>query len=164
MKSKKSIRTLAILALATGLIGCAPDPKPFDPISMQHMYRDRAMENSTPELGAMPLNIDRRFLVKLDGNTNDPTTRPTPLPTTAQSFGPAVRMSLRDLIQLAAINSLQVRVANYQPAIEEARVTEAGARFDPSFFTNVNFATQTVVSPSPQSLAVGSSFQTSTLA
>jgi outer membrane protein TolC len=77
-------------------------------------------------------------------------------------------MSLRDLIQLAAINSLQVRVANYQPAVDEARILEAEARFDPSFFTNLNFATQTILSPTPQTglstSVIGSQFQTSTLA
>jgi outer membrane protein TolC len=164
--SKKTIGFGTCLALTGWLCGgCAPDPKPFDPQAMQHVYRERAMENTTPTLGSLPLTLDRRFLVKRDAN--QPATQPTPLPTTAESVGPVIRMSLRDLIQLAAINSLQVRVANYQPAVDEARILEAEARFDPSFFTNLNFATQTILSPTPQSpnlVNLGSQFQTSTLA
>jgi outer membrane protein len=166
MMSKKTIGFGTCLALTGWLCGggCAPDPKPFDPQAMQHIYRERAMENATAALGPLPLSLDRTFLVKREGN--QPASQPTPLPTTAQSVGPVIRMSLRDLIQLAAINSLQVRVANYQPAVDEARVLEAEARFDPSFFTNLNFATQTILSPTPQTSlgSLGSQFQTSTLA
>jgi len=169
MNGKKStLRTICILAMATGLSACAPDPKPFDPQAMQRSYRERAAENVTPALGSMPLQLNTEFIKKREGADANPTSRPAPLPTTAQSVGPVVRMSLRDLIQLAAINSLQVRVANYQPAIDEARVTEAEARFDPTFFANLNFATQTIVSPTPtagaSSLVIGSKFQTSTFA
>jgi outer membrane protein len=167
MICKHTLGSISLLALAGWLCcgGCAPDPKPFDPQAMQHVYRERATENVTRPLGALPLTLDRSFLVKRDGT--QPASQPTPLPTTAESVGPVIRMSLRDLIQLAAINSLQVRVANYQPAVDENRVLEAEARFDPSFFTNLNFATQTILSPTPQApsaASVGTQFQTSTLA
>ena len=114
MMSKKTISSLSVLALAAWVGGCAPDPKPFDAQTMQRTYLERAMENTSVPLASLPLTLDKTFIVKRDGNT--PATQPAPLPTTAQSVGPAIRMSLRDLIQLAAINSLQVRVANYQPA------------------------------------------------
>jgi outer membrane protein TolC len=148
-------------------LGCGlKDPAPFDPVAMQRMFRDRAAENVTPAFSPLALNLDKTYLVKKDGNA--PTTRSAnPLPTTAESVGPVVRMSLRDLVQLAAVNSLQVRVSNYQPAIDEARVIEAEARFDPSFFTNVNFATQTLLSPTPQATSISptsrTDFQTTTV-
>lgn len=167
MNCKHKLGSVSLLALAAslaGIGGCAPDPKPFDPQAMVHVYRDRAGANVTPQLGPLPLALDRRFLDKI--TADHPAAEPTPLPTTAESVGPVIRMSLRDLVQLAAINSLQVRVANYQPAIDENRVVEAEARFDPSFFTNLNFATQALLSPTAQTGVVspGSQFQTSTLA
>lgn len=144
-------------------VGCdLKEPEPFDPHSMQKLYRDRAAESKTQPLSSIPLELDRTFLVKRDGTDKDP--KLTPLPTTAKAIGPAVRMSLRDLVQLAAVNSLQVRVANYQPAIDEERVTEAEARFDPVFFFNPQFATQSVLVPSPQNPAAGSAFQTTSIA
>jgi outer membrane protein len=163
MKWKTAIRIVSVLCLpALGLACTGPGATPFDPVVMQRMYRDRAGENVTPTPNQIPLGLDKEFLVKRDG-TEKGNPKPPALPTTAQTVGPAVRMSLRDLIQLAAINSLQVRVQNYQPAIDEARVIEAEARFDPTFFTNLNFATQAVLVPSPQTLNAGSKFQTTTL-
>jgi outer membrane protein TolC len=101
--------------------------------------------------------------VKREGNANDP--RPTPLPTTAQAVGSVVRMSLRDLVQLAAANSLQVRVANYQPAVDQARVIEAEARFDPTFFANANYANQSSLVASPSNPNGGNTaFETMTFA
>jgi outer membrane protein len=162
-----SIRTLVALGLAAAAAvgGCGlKDPPPFDPIAMQRGFRERARENATPALAPLPLTLDKTFLVKRDGS--DPNVaKPPALPTTAQAVGPVIRMSLRDLVQLAAANSLQVRVANYQPAVDQARVIEAEARFDPTFFTNVNFANQSVLVGSPSNVGgSNSAFQTSTLA
>jgi outer membrane protein TolC len=162
MMSTKKISSLSVLALAAWICGCAPEPKPFDPQTMQRSYLERAMENTSAPLASLPTTLDKFFIVKRDGNT--PATQPTPLPTTAQSVGPAIRMSLRDLIQLAALNSLQVRVANYQPAVDEARVQEAEARFDPSFFMNTSYATQSVLVPTPSTPTAGSKFDTITVA
>jgi outer membrane protein TolC len=163
MNCKKTISSLSLLAFGASIVGCAPDPKPFDPHTMQRPYLERAAENPDTSLPTLPLTLNKEFIVKREGNA--PASQPAPLPTTAESVGPVIRMRLRDLIQLAAINSLQVRVANYQPAIDEARVTEAEARFDPSFFLNTSYATQTLLSPSPQAttLAPNSSFTFDTL-
>ena len=42
---------------------------------------------------------------------------------------------------------LDVKVAGYQPAIDETRVTEAEARFDPTFFTNVQYSKDNTLGP-----------------
>jgi outer membrane protein len=148
----KLLSRLVPLSVLVGMVlaagGCdLHDPKTFDAMSMQRIYRERAAEHVTPPLKSIPLNLDREFIVKREGQAAKDV-KVTPLPTTAQTVGPAIRMSLRDLIQLAAVNSLQVRVANYQPAIDEARVGEAEARFDPTFFSNLNYATQYLLIPS----------------
>src|SRR3954463_15716392 len=103
-----SIRTLTALGLAAAAVvgGCGlKDPTPFDPIAMQRGFRERARENATPALAPLPLTLDKTFLVKRDGT--EPAARQSALPTTAQAVGPVIRMSLRDLVQLAAANSLQ---------------------------------------------------------
>jgi outer membrane protein len=122
--------------------------KPFDPVALQNQYRDRAMENTPRRLTPLPKELDRQFLERREGPA--PARVTTGGPTTQQSLGPAVRMKLRDLIHLAAANSLDVKVAGYQPAIEEARVVEAEGRFDPVVFSQLNLANQTILSASPQ--------------
>jgi outer membrane protein TolC len=155
-----AVSVFAVIA-AGAVTGCAPEPMPFDPVAMQRPFRERAVENATPGLPPIPLTLDRTFLVKREGNAD--ANRPAPLPTTAQSVGPAIRIPLRDLIQLAAINSLQVRVTNYQAAVEAARVVEAEARFDPVFVSSINFSNQTLLSPTPQAPQTGTQFQTTQL-
>jgi outer membrane protein len=167
MKRKTmSSRTLAALTLAAAAVvgGCGlKDPTPFDPVAMQRSFRERAEENSTAAQSPLPLSLDRTFLVKLDGT--QPAPKVHPLPTTGQAVGPVIRMSLRDLVQLAAANSLQVRVSNYQPAVDQARVIEAEARFDPSFFTNFNTAVQSSLLASTNNVGgTNSQFQTTTVA
>ena len=101
-----SSRTLAALTLAAAAVvgGCGlKDPTPFDPVAMQRSFRERAEENPTQEQSPLPLSLDRTFLVKLDGSQPAPKVRP--LPTTGQSVGPVIRMSLRDLVQLAAASA-----------------------------------------------------------
>lgn len=155
-----------LLTLAAILSGCGmTEIKPFDPVAMQRPYREAAANNVTPVLGHMPTALDKTNLLPLQGPADQ--NKPEPLPTYDQTIGPVVRMSLRDLVQLAAANSLQVRVANYQAAIDQARVIEAEARFDPSFFSNFNFATQYSLTPSPQNTqarpATKQFFETTTL-
>lgn len=47
-----------------------------------------------------------------------------------------VRVDLRKAIQVAVVNNRDVRVASYTPAIDETRVVEADARFDPTVYAN----------------------------
>ena len=149
----RKIRAAAVAAIAAGLslagVGCQLKPeKPFDPVALQNQYRDRAMENTARRLTPLPKELDRTYLERREGAM--PARLNTGAPTTQQSLGPVVRMKLRDLIHLAAANSLDVRVAGYQPAIEEARVLEAEGRFDPVAFSQFNLANQTILSASPQ--------------
>src|SRR5204863_4188106 len=48
--------------------------------------------------------------------------------------GQELPMRLQEAIHRAVINSYEVRVAGYQAAIDEARILEAEARFDPLIF------------------------------
>jgi outer membrane protein TolC len=63
-------------------------------------------------------------------------------------------MSLREVIQRCVANNADVKVAGYQPAIDQTRVTEAEARFDPTFFTNITYSDQTTLAPSPTNVGI----------
>ena len=52
---------------------------------------------------------------------------------------PIVRLPLQEIIHRAVANNLDVKVAGYQPAIDSTRSIEAEARFDPTYFANVQF-------------------------
>jgi len=133
--------------------GCGlKEESPFDPAVMQQLYRSKAEGTTSIQLKPLPTDLNKEYLTRREGI--QPTSRP--LPTTQESIGKVVRFNLRDLIQLAALNSLDVRVAGYQPAIDEARVTESEANFDVTFFTNLTTSSQWVLQPSPQNIDVGS--------
>ena len=69
-----------------------------------------------------------------------PSRRSRPRPAGHRHGEATIRMPLREIVQRAVANNLDVKVAGYDPAIDETRVTEAEARFDPTFFTNSNTA------------------------
>lgn len=126
-------------AMAGTLAGCgAPNVTPFDPRTLERSYRSGATA----------------------GEFAAPQTRTT-LPTTLQATtterpvgGPVppgaliVRLPLQEIIQRAAANNKEARVAGYEPSIEETREIEAEARFDPAFFLSGNLESQRVLSPS----------------
>lgn len=56
-----------------------------------------------------------------------------------QDGAQVVRLSLREAVALAVKNNLDLRVARMTPAISEARIVQAKAVFDATFFTNVNY-------------------------
>lgn len=153
MQLNRLSATVAAMAAVMVLGGCVlPPDKPFDAAGVQRQYRARAAENVTAALAPLPTALDKTYISKLEPDSK---TAPASQPSKSKTLGPAVRMKLRDLIQLAAINSLDVRVAGYQPAIDEARVQEAEGRFDPVLFSNLNFATQTLLSPSVNNPSFG---------
>jgi outer membrane protein len=51
-----------------------------------------------------------------------------------------VRLSLQEAVALAVRNNLDLQVARMTPAISEARIVQAQAVFDATFFTNLNYS------------------------
>ena len=70
-----------------------------------------------------------------------------------------VRISLRQAVQMAARNNLDVKVAQVQPAIRQAQITQAEAAFDAVFFTDFNFQKTDTPFP-PTNAFVSSAFGT----
>jgi outer membrane protein TolC len=121
--------------LALIATGCVKDQDraPFDPREFQQDERRTASEVKPRAKQPLPTTLQSPFIT----TTGPASTQPAPVPATGPAIGvePTVRMTLREIVQRAVANSLDVKVEGYSPAIEETRVTEAEARFDPTFFT-----------------------------
>jgi outer membrane protein TolC len=156
---------VAALAATAGLTGCKNyDVKypAFNPRGLQQPERTASAGGPMRPKRALPTTLETEFPISSDATEVQPGTPTTtrgvnaPPPTTGPSIGAEevlVRLPLRELIQRAVANSLDVKVAGYQPAIDETRVTEAEARFDPTFFTNVQYSVDHVLGPSPQNVS-----------
>lgn len=135
--------TCVLTALSIGVAGltfvggCASEPvQPFDPRTMQQTQRQAAAEPSAEARQIkrpLPTQLESPFLP----GAPDPATVPPPTTGPSLADDAVVRLSLREVIQRTVANNLDVKVEGYNPAIEETRVVEAEARFDPTFFANV---------------------------
>lgn len=127
---------LAALVASASLLagGCAKDDvPPFHPHALGDPQRDAAaglapseplpLTNKLESLADSPVQPKERF-------KNEPLLR------RLSDRPKVVTLELRKAIQQAVVNNLDVRVQSYSPAIEESRVTEADARFDPTTFLN----------------------------
>jgi outer membrane protein TolC len=123
------------------MIGCdAEPPAVFDPRQLQQDERTSAPEAPNQQLRPLPTTRQDAFTdigpngeTTHDGEPYRPTTGPE------LDTDPIVRMSLHEIIHRAVANNHDVRVAAYTPAIDGARVIEAEAAWDPTFFTNAQW-------------------------
>jgi outer membrane protein TolC len=76
--------------------------------------------------------------------TREGTQRRTSPPSLGAPVRPAdvVRMPISEIMQRAAANNSEVRVAGYEPAINETKIVEDEAHYDPIFFSNVRYDKQ----------------------
>ena len=127
--------TPSLLALIVA--GCGKDRAPFDPREFQQDELRTAGEIPAREKQPLPTTLQSPFIPA----TGPAATQPAPVPATGPAIGvePTVRISLREVVQRAVANNLEVKVEGYSPAIEQTRVVEAEARFDPTFFTTAQF-------------------------
>lgn len=124
------------------MIGCdAEPPEVFDPRQLQQDERSHAPEITTQALHPLPTTREGAFSdvgpngeTSIDGQPVQPSTGRD------LDTDPIIRMSLQEIIHRAVANNHDVQVAAYQPAIEGAHVIEAAANFDPTFFTNLQYA------------------------
>jgi outer membrane protein len=123
------------LCIATLLVSCTTEPPPFQPRVLQQSERERASEVHPIPKRPLPTTLESPFLT--NGNTLKPIAPPSTGPSLDNDL--ILRMPLQEVIQRAVANNLDVKVAGYQPAIDETRVTEAEARWDPVFFSNLTY-------------------------
>ena len=137
--------TLFSLATLVGAVGLAGgchryNEPPFNPREMGRNSRLASKERVIREKEPIPTTMQAR-----------PSTRPNIRSAPAEGAAedePVVRLSLQEVIQRAVTSNSDVAVAGYEPAIEETRVIEEEARFDPTFFANLTYSDEKVLSPS----------------
>jgi outer membrane protein len=125
---------LAAFAGVTALTGCVQEPSPFDPRTLQQLERSQDTQVKRQPMYPLPTTQDSQFV---PGETR--TRAKPPGETSDVPEGPIVQMSLQEMVHRAILNSYDIRVAGFDTAVDQTRVMEADARFDPSFFTNLNF-------------------------
>ena len=131
----RPLQILAAAVASVALTGCASNDEmqPFKPLTLGDPQRQASFGLATSDAVALP--------AKLESLADSPTTpkerfKNEPLLSKIDKGPRVVMVDLRNAIQRAAVNNLDVRVQSYAPAIEETRVTEADARFDPTTFLN----------------------------
>lgn len=130
------ILAAAVTTVSIAGVGCTShQTPPFDPRGLGDPQRSAAAGLSRGPTLTLPEKLD---------SLADATTAP------AEKFADdemhkrisddprTVRVDLRRAIQQAVVNNRDVRVSSYTPAIEESRVTEAEARFDPTVYANTS--------------------------
>lgn len=154
----KGVAVAGASVLSLMLWGCnITEPPPFDPRAIT-----RADQVSAAAVRAMPLTTLPTTMPSYQSMAEAATSQPgastqpgSPLPTTAPTSAErallrntqVVRMPMREIMQRAAANSHEVRVAGYDPAIAETRVTENEAHYDPIWYSNVRYDKQNDQTP-----------------
>jgi outer membrane protein TolC len=119
--------------LSMVFVGCnVAEPPPFDPRAITRGDRFNSFEQRGRPLTDLPKTREA-----YDPARHLPSSRPV-----TGEEPQYVRMSLREIMHRAAANSKEVRVAGYDPAIAETRVTEGEAHYDPIFYNNSRFDKQ----------------------
>lgn len=155
LRTPRVITLFAAAAYAAAVMttGCSsPEPPVFNVRDMQRFEKMRAEENAVRPLAPLhntPQPVTLPSLPDARKDTSAHYVTPTTLPHPALA-GQTVRLTLQQCIHLAAANSFTVRVASYQPGIDEARTIEAKAKFDPVFFNQFQFQHTDVIQPSVQ--------------
>jgi len=126
--------------LSMVLLGCNITESPrFDPRAITRGDREESAEVRPAPLHPLPTTMQAYLVTDEQGKSR----RSFP-PSTGRSVSPGeiVHMPIREVMQRAAVNSAEVRVASYEPAINETKVIQNEGRYDPIFFTNLRYDKQ----------------------
>ncbi|HEX8323452.1 MAG TPA: TolC family protein [Tepidisphaeraceae bacterium] len=139
---RKTVPALALAAALVAFTGCASDEPRFDPRALGTSERRASREFQSEPLRALPTTLQSPFMPDESGNLNPNATPEAPAKRDLAPANQIVRLPLREITQRAVQHNLNVRVSGYQPAIDETRITEAEARFDPEFFAGATFVAE----------------------
>jgi outer membrane protein TolC len=151
MTGKKLFRlsSASLLGLTTAFAGCSvPDAPAYNLRQLQGTERRNATQAVPSAMAPLPTTLQSPFLT--DTTQGATPTRPIETAaTTGPALGiePVVRLTLQEIVQRAVAANMDVRVAGYQPAIDQSRVVEQEAKFDPRFFTNAQVQYQDASQP-----------------
>ena len=147
--ARRSVLALAAGAAVAAMVSCAPQAPVFDPHTMDRTARVSAAE-------ALPGTGQTR--PPLPTSLQETSVTPPPQGVVDENT-PVVRLTLQEVIQRTAANNKEARVAGYEPSIEETRLIEAEARFDPAFFLNSSYDIQRLLSPGTSLQQIQDPFQ-----
>lgn len=138
----KRFQALAALSLAASCVlvaGCNEDRRfgTFDPRALAKPNREAAAQQPALVPQPLPTNLNSKYLPEQFRKGPAPTE--DDLAYRIANGAKQIKLPLREVCQRAVANNLNVKVSGYQPAIDETRVTEAEARFDPVFFVSPSF-------------------------
>jgi outer membrane protein TolC len=132
-----TIAKAALPVVSFMFAGCKiSDPAPFDPRAIERIQRDAAESVPPRPMQKLPTTFEAPITPQGTAAPQRPI-RDSRIPVAGY-----LRMNLQDIIHRAAANNAASRVAAYQAAIDEARILEAEARFDPTFFANFQVQNQ----------------------
>ncbi len=134
-----NMTAIALASAVAVLSGCASErDERFDPRALGNAQREASRTYQTDgSLRPLPTTLQSPFLPENRNNPNVP--KEAALGTPLAPENKIVRLPLREITQRAVANNRTVRVSGYQPAIDETRVTEAEARFDPEAFAGLTY-------------------------
>ena len=141
-----------------------PAPMPALPTTYQSPIDDGGQPTTaqpTPPEGTAPQPTDggdgRTAVPVVPGGIAGPSTAPVTELSSVQPFRESQRISLKEIIQRTVAYSLDVKIASFDPAVDQTRITEADARFDPTLFANLQYQDQKILTPA-QGLQTGDPF------
>ena len=136
----KFVPAVALAAALVTFAGCAQNDGVPDLRALGNPERTASRTFQPEPLRPLPTTLQSEFVPNPDGTF--PTTRASYDEPVRRPIAPAnkiVHLRLREITQRAVEHNLQVQVSGYQPAIDETRITEADARFDPEAFAGVTY-------------------------
>ena len=136
----KFVPAVALAAALVTFAGCASNDGQPDLRAIGNPERNASRSFQPEPLRPLPTTLQSEYVPNPDGTF--PTTRAAYDEPVKKPLAPAnkiVRLRLREVTQRAVQHNLQVQVSGYQPAIDETRITEADARFDPEAFAGVTY-------------------------
>ena len=136
---QKFVPSLAIAAALVAVAGCSSEDATFDPRQIGQAERQASTEFVPQKMRPLPTTLQSQFMPDNSGNLNPTPPNEEPIKTNLAPSKDVVRLSLREIIHRVTANNLAVKVSGYEPAIDESRITEAEARFDPEAFANIGY-------------------------
>ncbi len=129
------LATLGLAFFGLTVAGCVQEPGPFDPLRAQMSQRSAARTDAPLSMPPLPTTMVSRKVKPGEINRNTPATTQAATRAGERPVG----LTLKEVIQRTAANNVDVKVAGYEPAVEQTRTIENAARFDPTFFSNFQY-------------------------
>jgi outer membrane protein TolC len=116
------------------MTGCVQDPEPFDPVAAKKWELETDSQVKESPKPPLPTKPREPYIPGV--------TQPDPLSRFMGMNalkGPAIKLTLQQVVHRAIINNEEIRVASFDTAIDQTRILEAEANFDPTLIADTSF-------------------------